>query len=162
MPYASRIAVCMTLFDAYEVLDFLRAGCTSPKSGKGRQVRLTQRAVAVLREHRKRQLEERIKCADLWQKQGLVFPSQVGTPLSARNLIRTFKAHLRRAGLPQTTRFHHLRHTCATLLLRQGVNPKFVQELLGHSDLSLTLNVYSHVLPDMGDAAAGATDDALG
>ena len=60
------------------------------------------------------------------------------------------------------TRFHDLRHTCATLLLRQGVNPKFVQELLGHGDVSLTLNVCSHVLPDMGDIAAVAMDDALG
>ena len=68
----------------------------------------------------------------------------------------------RRAGLPETTRFHDLRHTCATLLLRQGVNPKFVQELLGHTDVSLTLNIYSHVLPDMGGTAAGAMDDALG
>lgn len=52
--------------------------------------------------------------------------------------------------------------TCATMLLRQSVNPKFVQELLGHRDIALTLNVYSHVLPDMGDAAAGAMDDVLG
>ena len=73
-----------------------------------------------------------------------------------------FKALLKRASLPQTVRFHDLRHTCATLLLRQGVNPKFVQELLGHGDVSLTLNVYSHVLPDMGDTVAGAMDDALG
>ena len=65
-------------------------------------------------------------------------------------------------GLPKSFRFHDLRHTCATLLLRQGVNPKFVQELLGQADISLILNVYSHVLPDMGNAAAGAMDDALG
>ena len=52
--------------------------------------------------------------------------------------------------------------TCATLLLRQGVNPKFVQELLGHRDVSLTRNTYSHVLPDMGDVAASAMDEALG
>jgi integrase len=58
--------------------------------------------------------------------------------------------------------FHDLRHTCATLLLRQGVNLKFFQELLGHADIALTLDVYSHVLPDMGDASAGAMDDALG
>jgi integrase len=77
------------------------------------------------------------------------------------NLNRAFKDLLNRAGLPEI-RFHDLRHTCATLLLRQGVNPKFVQELLGHADVSLTLNVYSHVLPDMGDAAAGAMDAALG
>jgi integrase len=68
----------------------------------------------------------------------------------------------KRSSLPQTLRFHDLRHTCATLLLKQGVNPKFVQELLGHADISLTLNTYSHVLPDMGDAAAGGMDAALG
>jgi site-specific recombinase XerD len=103
-----------------------------------------------------------MKLARLWKDQGLVFPSQVGTPLSARNLQRHFKGVLKRAGLPKSFRFHDLRHTCATLLLRQGVNPKFVQELLGHADIGLTLNIYSQVLPDMGDAAAGAMDDALG
>jgi integrase len=97
----------------------------------------------------------------LWQDHGLVFSSSVGTPLLGGNLNRAFKALLKRAGLPET-RFHDLRHTCATLLLRQGVNPKFVQEVLGHRDVSLTLNVYSHVLPDMGDAAAGGMDAALG
>jgi integrase len=99
--------------------------------------------------------------AGLWREQRLVFPSAVGTPLWGSNLNRAFKTTLQRAGLPTSTRFHDLRHTCATLLLRQGVN-KFVQELLGHADISLTLNVYSHVLPDMGDAAAGAMDAALG
>jgi integrase len=133
----------------------------APNSGKGRSVRLTRKATAALREHRKRQLEERMQKAGLWQEQGLVFPSGVGTPLWGGNLNRTFKSTLRRAGLPKSTRFHNLRHTCATLLLKQGVNPKFVQELLGHADISLTLNVYGHVLPDMGDAAAGAMDAAL-
>ena len=76
------------------------------------------------------------------------------------NLNRAFKAVLERAGLPKIF-FHDLRHTCATLLLRQGVNPKFVREILGHADISFTLNVYSHVLPDIGGAAAGAMDAAL-
>ena len=102
-----------------------------------------------------------MKLAGLWQENGLVFPSQVGTPLGERNLSRSFKRHLERAGLPRIFRFHDLRHTCATLLAKQGVNPKFVQELLGHRDVSLTLNVYSHVLPDMGDQAAIAMDAAL-
>lgn len=133
-----------------------------PKSGVGRQIRLGQKATQALRAHRKRQLEERMEKAGLWEDHGLVFPSEVGTPLGARNLQRAFKIRLKRAGLPESTRFHDLRHTCATLLLGQGVNPKFVQELLGHADIALTLNVYSHVLPDMGDAAAGAMDDALG
>jgi integrase len=92
----------------------------------------------------------------------VITPFRLALPVELTKFATTFKAHLRRAGLPQTTRFHDLRHTCATLLLRQGVNPKFVQELLGHADISLTLYVYSHVLPDMGDAAAGAMDDALG
>lgn len=141
-----------------------KGGCLfeAPKSGKGRNIRLTQKAAAALREHRKHQLEERMKRGDLWQDHGLVFSSGIGTPISGGNLNRNFKSTLKRAGLPDTTRFHDLRHTCATLLLKQGVNPKFVQDLLGHADISLTLNVYSHVLPDMGDAAAGAMDAALG
>ncbi len=133
----------------------------APKSGNGRSVRLTRKATTALREHRKRQLEERIEHAGHWEDHGLVFPSGVGTPISGGNLHRAFKAVLRRASLP-AIRFHDLRHTCATLLLRQGVNPKYVQDLLGHADISLTLNVYSHVLPDMGAAAAGAMDTALG
>ena len=134
----------------------------APKAGKGRNVRLTRKAMAALREHRKRQLEERMQKAGLWREQGLVFPSAVGTPLWGGNLNRAFKTLLKRAGLLHSFRFHDLRHTCATLLLRQGVNPKFVQELLGHRDVSLTLNTYSHVLPDMGDVAASAMDEALG
>ncbi len=73
----------------------------------------------------------------------------MGTPLGARNLQRHFKAALERAGLPKTTRFHDLRHTCATLLLRQGVHAKYVQELLGHASISITLDTYSHVIEGM-------------
>ena len=69
---------------------------------------------------------------------------------------------LRRAGFPERTRFYDLRHTCATLLLKKGVHPKLVQELLGHATISITLDTYSHVLPGMGNAAAGAMDEALG
>lgn len=135
-----------------------------PKSGKGRGIRLTKRAVAALRAHRKAQLEERIARAKLglWEENGLVFASEIGTPIQGRNMMRHYKIRLQRAGLDTGFRFHDLRHTCATLLLRQGVHVKFVQELLGHSDVALTLNVYSHILPDMGDVAAGAMDDALG
>lgn len=61
-----------------------------------------------------------------------------------------------------SSRIHDLRHTCATLLLAKGVHAKLVQELLGHSTISITLDTYSHVLPGMGDAAAGAMDEALG
>ena len=111
---------------------------------------------------RRRQLEERLRLAGLREDHGLLFPSGACTPISGGDLKRAFKALLKRASMPQTIRFHDLRHTCATLLLQQGVNPKFVQDLLGHGDVSLTLNVYSHIIPDMGDTVAGAIDDVLG
>jgi integrase len=139
-----------------------RRSFEAPKSGRGRSVRLSRRAVNALRAHRKAQLEERMTKVRLWEDHGLVFASEVGTTMSGRNLYRALKIRLKRAGLPETLRFHDLRHTCATLLLRQSVPSKFVQEFLGHADISLTLNTYSHVLPEMGDAAADAMDAALG
>ena len=72
-----------------------------------------------------------------------------------------FKPLLKRAGLPAKTRFHDLRHTCATLLLTKNVNPKVVSEMLGHSSISITLDSYSHVLPAMQDSAARALEEAL-
>jgi integrase len=92
---------------------------------------------------------------------GLVLTTEIGTPLNRHNLCRrSFKPLLKKAGLPEI-RFHDLRHTCATLLLAKGVHPKIVQELLGHATIAVTLDTYSHVLPGMGDAAAGAMDEAL-
>ena len=69
---------------------------------------------------------------------------------------------LKRAGLPETTRFHDIRHTAATLLLMRGVPVKVVSEMLGHSDPTITLSIYAHVLPDMQDATARAMDLMLG
>ncbi len=81
--------------------------------------------------------------------------------MNASNLTaRSFKPILRRAELPDI-RLHDLRHTCATLLLTRGVHPKFVQELLGHATISITLDTYSHVLPSMSDQTATAMEDAL-
>jgi integrase len=99
--------------------------------------------------------------AGLWEDHGLVFPSEVGTPLSARNLQRAFKIRLRRAGLP-AIRFHDLRHTCATLLLSGNVHPKYIQELLGHASIRLTLDTYSHVIEGMDGGTGSAMDEALG
>jgi integrase len=77
----------------------------------------------------------------LWREIGLVFASEIGTPLNRHNLAyRSFKPLLKRAGLPNM-RFHDLRHTCAALLLlSKGVHAKFVQELLGHPTISITLD----------------------
>lgn len=136
-------------------------GATKTKRGR-RLVNLTPRTVAALKGHRKGQLEQRVKLADMYEDHGLIFASEIGTLLNPENLVkRSFKPLLERSGLPGI-RFHDLRHTCATLLMGRGVHPKFVQELLGHATVAMTLDTYSHYLPSMGDRASGAMGDPLG
>jgi integrase len=136
-------------------------GETKTRRGR-RQINLTPRTVNALRVHRKKQLEEKMRRADLYKDHGLIFASGVGTLVHPENMVRrSFKPLLERSGLPEI-RFHDLRHTCATLLLGRGVHPKLVQELLGHATIAMTLDTYSHYLPSMGDQAAGAMGDALG
>ncbi len=134
---------------------------SEPKSEAGkRMVVLPAVTVTKLQVHRVVQGYERLFAGSNWQENDLIFPSILGTPLDPRNLYRDFKAVLRQAGLPDI-RFHDLRHTAASLLLQQGVHPKVVQELLGHSDIALTLNTYSHVLPGIQEKAAQSLDDLL-
>jgi integrase len=136
---------------------------TTPKTPRSRRkVELSNTAQAALKAHRKSQLEERMRRAAFWQDQDLVFPSTVGTPLSHRNVVRSFKALLVRAGLPADTRLYDLRHTCATLLLNSNVHPKYVQELLGHASIAQTLDTYSHVIEGMDGGIRGVIDSALG
>jgi integrase len=134
----------------------------APKTkGSRRRVSLTEAAAEALKGHLERQLEEIDRAGSLWQENGLVFASETGTPLDRRYLTsRRFKPLLKRAGLPHF-RFHDLRHTCATLLLTKNVNPKVVSEMLGHSSIAITLDTYSHVLPNMQDSAARALEEAL-
>lgn len=91
---------------------------------------------------------------------GFVFASPVGTALEQRNVTREFRALLVAAGLP-AVRFHDLRHTAATLLLAQGVDPRTIMETLGHSQISLTMNTYSHVLPSLQEEAAAKMNAIL-
>lgn len=93
---------------------------------------------------------------------GYVFVSTRGTPLEPHNVVRHFKSVLRRAGLPETVRFHDLRHSCATLLIAQGVHLSVIKDILGHTQISTTANVYGHVLPDIQRDAASRLDDLLG
>ena len=103
-----------------------------------------------------------MKAGSLYQGGGFVFTSEIGTSLEPSNIDRrSLKLLLKKAGLPDI-RFHDLRHICATILLSQGVSPKFVQELLGHADIKLTLGTYSHFLPSIGDQTANAMESALG
>jgi integrase len=125
-----------------------------PKSARSRRtIALPAITVAALRTHRRAQLEARLLAGDGWKDSGLVFTTSIGTPIENSNLTKSFKALLRQAKLPDI-RIHDLRHTAATLLLTQGVNPRVVMETLGHSQISLTLNTYSHVLPDLQREAA--------
>ena len=131
------------------------------KSSK-RTVRLTTGAVEALKQHKAAQNEERLRLGSLWQDHGLVFPNSVGRPMNGSNLYnRNWKSLLRRAGLPHSFTFHTLRHTFATTLLRQNVNPKIVQEALGHATITQTMDTYSHVMPDMQDMATKALEQAF-
>jgi integrase len=134
---------------------------TVPKRGRTRVVRLTGTAGAALKAHKALQNEERLKAGSLWQDDDLVFTSTIGTPVDVGNLTyRSFRPLLKSAGLPQI-RIHDLRHTAATLMLGRGVHPKIVQEMLGHSTITQTMDTYSHVLPDMQDQAISAIESAL-
>lgn len=135
---------------------------SEPKTASSRrQIALAVMAVAAVRRRKIRQAEERLKAGPAWQDNDLVFPNTLGRPMEATNLLhRSFTPLLERAGLPHI-RFHDLRHTSATILLRKKVPVKVVSEMLGHSNIGITLQVYSHVLPDMQREATAAMDAAL-
>lgn len=125
-----------------------------PKTRRSRRtVVLPRYAVDALRRHRERQDGERGAAANLWEDHGFVFATPLGRPLDASNVTHGFQRLVGRAGLPRQ-RFHDLRHACASLLLVQGVNPRVVMEILGHSQISLTLDTYSHVIPALQEDAA--------
>lgn len=114
----------------------------------------------ALLQHRERQDRERTRKS--WQEHGLVFPSTRGNPMRPSNVSLSFKRILKRAGLPEKTRFHDLRHSCATLLIAQGVHISVVKEVLRHSQLSVTSDLYGHVLPPTMRSAIDGLDTALG
>jgi integrase len=132
---------------------------SDPKTSAGRRmILLGSDTILYLKEHFKRQLIEREFQGEKWQDNDLIFPSSTGTPLDQSNLNRYYKQLLQKANLPNI-RFHDLRHTAASLMLKQGVSVKVVQERLGHSDAAMTLNVYSHVIPGMQEEAAQKMDE---
>ncbi len=120
-----------------------------PKTRDSRRtLDLSPELVTELRAHRDRQRLERPALRDAWRDwgPGLVFPSSVGTPMSARNLTRHYKALIRRAGIPER-RFHDLRHTCASLLFAEGIEVAVVSRTLGHASITITVDTYMHLLP---------------
>jgi integrase len=118
--------------------------------------------VATLRQHRSQQATERLRLGQIWEDHNLVFTNTVGKPMDRGDVLRrSFWPLLTKAALPHK-RFHDLRHTAATLLLMQGIHAKVVSEMLGHSSIGLTLDIYSHVLPDMQQQAVTAMEHLLG
>jgi integrase len=133
-----------------------------PKTERSRRtVPLPEVVVDALRRHRRRQLQDRLLAGARWRETGLVFTTTIGTPLDHSSVSKAFHAALTAAGV-RRIRFHDLRHSCASLLLAQGVPARVVMEVLGHSTITLTMNTYSHVIPALLDDAAAAMDRALG
>lgn len=132
-----------------------------PKTYRGtRPVALSRATVERLREHRRRQLEQRLAAGPAYEDNDLVFANALGAPVHPTNLRKAWLAIAREAGLDRL-RFHDLRHAHASLLLQQGVHPKIVSERLGHAGVAITLDLYSHVLPDLQAQAADGLDDLL-
>lgn len=133
-----------------------------PKTERSRRsIPLPAVAVTALREHRARMTEEARARGSQLHPEGFVFTSTTGTPLEPRNVNRSFTALLARADL-RPVRLHDLRHTCASLLLAQGVPARVVMETLGHSAIAVTMNTYSHVLPSLQREAADRMNDLIG
>ncbi len=132
-----------------------------PKTQKSRRsVMIAPFALEALKKHRVSQLEAKLKAGEFWQEYDYVFCTLTGKHLNPNHVVEEFKKILTRAGLPDI-RFHDLRHSAATLLLSLGIHPKVVQELLGHTQISMTMDVYSPVLPGMQQDAMRQLDAAL-
>jgi integrase len=134
-----------------------------PKTDRScRSIPLPLALLKELKVHRIKQQKNRLKLGSAYQNFDLVFATDFGTPLNARNIDqRYFKEILKAAGLNEKLRLYDLRHTCATLLLSAGENPKVVSERLGHASVVLTLDTYTHVLPDMQKAATEKLEKML-
>lgn len=128
-----------------------------------RSIPLTPGLAAKLKKHRKQQLEQRMKLGKAYTNLDLVFATEIGTPINYRNLtLRYYDKILESAKLHEKGFvLYSLRHTCATLLLACGENPKVVSERLGHSGVKMTLDTYSHVLPDMQQKASERLNNLL-
>ncbi|WP_369053884.1 tyrosine-type recombinase/integrase [Kineococcus terrestris] len=132
-----------------------------PKSRAGRRViALPAQLVDALRRHRRQQLEERMLLGDLWEDHDLVFAQITGRPIDPRADWGAWKRLLAQAGV-RDARLHDARHTAATLLLQQGVPARVAMQILGHSQINLTLGTYSHVVPELATEAAARVGVAL-
>jgi integrase len=131
----------------------------TPKTIKGRRnLRLTDELIAMLDQHRKRQLEERIKAGGAWQNHNFIFCDEIGNPYRQGILTYRFKQILESTGLPKHFNPYSGRHTIATRIatrmIEQGIDPKTVSEWLGHANVAITLKTYTHPTGSMHEAAS--------
>jgi len=134
---------------------------SSPKTRAGvRSVPLDASLVSFLTAQRKVQAAERLKAGEAWQDGGYVFTDELGKPYSPDFVSKRFEDLVEVSGLPRI-RLHDLRHTACSLMLAAGVQPKVVQELAGHSNISITLGIYGHTTPSMGRQAGEALSASL-
>jgi len=134
---------------------------TEPKTAAGkRMINLPDFLIDMLKQHRTRLLEQQLKMGETWENRDLVFPDLHGGYFNPGYLDKLFTRLLREAGVSHM-HFHDLRHSAATILLSMGVNIKVIQQLLGHSDIAITLRVYGHLLPSMQEEAVERWEDAF-
>jgi integrase len=132
-----------------------------PKTERSRRsIAIGPDVIDLLHQIRGKQITQQLEIGDAWTDSGYVFTDAAGLPLDPNLMTRAFKKMVTRAGLPKLT-IHGLRHTCATILMEKGISPKVVSERLGHASPAITMDIYSHVLPDMQEKAALAIDEAL-
>ena len=125
-----------------------------------RDIPLPNGVLEELKAHKARQAQEKLLIGEAYQDNDLVFCTPDGKPLDPRNILRLHTALLKNAKLPHIS-FHDLRHQFATLLLDEGIHPKVVQEMLGHTKISTTLDIYSHVSTELKEKAANRLDEVL-
>lgn len=119
---------------------------TPPKTEKSiRTIPIQDNVIKILKEHRKLQGLEKMRYADIYNDLNMVFAKEDGNFIYARDFLRQYQNILKKAGI-EKKRFHDLRHTFATILINENENPRVIQELLGHSTITTTMDVYSHVL----------------
>jgi integrase len=134
---------------------------TEPKTKAGKRlILLPTFLIEMLKAHREGQMGQRLKVGAAWEDRDLVFPDLKGGFFNPNYLLRLFKKILEEANI-SPMHFHDLRHSAATILLSMGVNVKVIQSLLGHSDISITLGLYSHLLPTMQQEAVDKWDDVF-
>jgi len=132
-----------------------------PKTAKGRRmVVLPPSASLLLKQHKEQQIAQRMVLGTMLKEDDLVFCQEDGKPLLLDTVTHAWVKLVRRTGL-EHIRFHDARHTHASLMLKQGIHPKVVQERLGHASIQITLDTYSHVAPGLQEAAAALFDKGL-